>query len=105
MRHPVLIVCLSILLAACSISVGTPAVLKQTPPVILMDSPTPTPIASIYDQGIDLFDYDEDLPVQITERSVQQENGYVLHDIEYPSPKIGTVPAYLLVPDGAGPFA
>ena len=73
-------------------------------------SPTPnttSPTSSLpsYEETAQLFDYDSQLPVSITESSVSQEDGYTLHDIHYPSPKGGNVTAYLLVPDGTGPFA
>lgn len=65
--------------------------------------PTTTP--TTYEKGLFLFDYEIEAPVQITEVSVEQEAGYTVHDISYPSPKTGDVPAYLVVPDGTGPFA
>jgi poly(3-hydroxybutyrate) depolymerase len=77
--------------------------------------PTPTsaqtttaisgPLPEIYDQGLPLFDYDSEQPVEITEVSVRQEEGYRVHDIHYPSPKGGNVPAYLFVPEEEGLFA
>jgi predicted esterase len=41
----------------------------------------------------------------MTKTSVQPEDGYTLIKFSYPSPKGGDVPAYLLIPDGNGPFA
>jgi uncharacterized protein len=52
-----------------------------------------------------LFDYDYEVSLRVTEDLVKQENGYTLYEIHYPSPKGGNVPAYLLIPDGTGPFA
>jgi len=66
---------------------------------------TITPTSINYDEAASLFEYDKESPVAITENSVQQEDGFTLYDIHYPSPKGGDVPAYLLIPDGAGPFA
>jgi dienelactone hydrolase len=77
----------------------------QTPTIGVTNTAASTPVSDIYEQGIQLFDYDSQSPVLITEKSVQQDDGYVVHDILYPSPKTGEVPAYLLVPDGPGPFA
>ena len=75
-------------------------------PTVVAPAVTPSPATpDFYGQGLSLFDYDVDSPVLITETSSQQEDGYTLHDIHYPSPKTGDVPAYLLVPDGPGPFA
>ena len=59
----------------------------------------------IYEQNIHLFDYEAPFPVEITEKSVEEADGYTIHDISYPSPKSGDVPAYLVVPEGPGPFA
>lgn len=66
---------------------------------------SPQSIQNIFEDNLPLFDYDMDLPVSITENAVQQEEGYALHDIAYPSPKGGDVTAYLLLPEGAGPHA
>jgi len=68
-------------------------------------TPTSPPTSFNYEETASLFDYDKELPVAITENSVQREDGFTLYDIHYPSPKGGDVPAYLLIPDGAGPFA
>ena len=89
-----------ILLSACSASPGNPMTAVYTP---MSRIPTTTP--TTYEIGLLLFDYDAESPVQITEVSAKQESGYTVHDINYPSPKTGDVPAYLVVPDGTGPFA
>jgi len=68
-------------------------------------TPTSPPASFNYEKTASLFDYEKESPVAITENSVQQEDGFTLYDIHYPSPKGGDVPAYLLIPDGAGPFA
>ena len=96
---------LFLLLAGCNGIAGVPAAAQQTPTVAVTHAPTSTPITSIYEQNVHLFDYDAESPVLITEESVQQEDGYTVHDISYPSPKTGDVPAYLVVPNGPGPFA
>ncbi len=36
---------------------------------------------------------------------MEKLSGISVHDISYASPKGGRVPAYLVVPDGKGPFA
>lgn len=94
-----------LLLISCSAPVATPTAVQQTPTVEITVAPTPTPVPDIYEQNIHLFDYEAASAVEITETSVQQEDGYTVHDISYPSPKTGDVPAYLVVPDGPGPFA
>ena len=51
------------------------------------------------------LDYDHAAPLDIKGVSVEKRRGVSIHDISYASPKGGRVPAYLLVPDGKGPFA
>jgi dienelactone hydrolase len=51
------------------------------------------------------FDYDKMAPLDIQENGVEQRGSVAVHDISYASPKGGRVPAYLVVPDGKGPFA
>jgi hypothetical protein len=78
---------------------------EQTPTLDITNTLTSTPISDIYEQGIHLFDYDAKSPVDVTETSVEQGNGFTVHDIHFASPKTGEVPAYLIVPDAPGPFA
>jgi len=100
-----LIVCLLTLLTACGGPINATVPAEQVPTAANTEIPASTSITDIYEQNIHLFDYDSELPVLISETSVQQEDGYSVHDINYPSPKTGNVPAYLVVPEGAGPFA
>ena len=51
------------------------------------------------------FDYDQKAPLDIQEAGVERRGNVTIHDISYASPKGGRVPAYLVVPDGKGPFA
>lgn len=51
------------------------------------------------------FDYDQKAPLNVQEVGVEQRGDVSVHDISYASPKGGRVPAYLVVPKGAGPFA
>ncbi len=51
------------------------------------------------------FDYDAKPPLDIQEKSVEKVEGAQVHDISYASPKGGRVPAYLVAPEGKGPFA
>ena len=51
------------------------------------------------------FDYDQKAPLDIREAGVEHRGAVSIHDISYASPKGGRVPAYLVVPDGKGPFA
>jgi dienelactone hydrolase len=51
------------------------------------------------------FDYDAKAPLDIQEGGVEHRGTVAIHDISYASPKGGRVPAYLVVPEGKGPFA
>ena len=90
---------LLILITACSNSTSTRALVERTSTVTAGDTPTPM------HGEVRLFDYDYDAPLSVTENSVQRESEYTLYDIHYDSPKGGNVPAYLLLPEGSGPFA
>lgn len=96
---------LLIFLTACSGQVSTPAAVQPTQTVAVLATATATPVSEIDEPGVHLFDYDAEAPVAFTENSVLQKDGYTVQDISYPSPKGGDVPAYLIVPDGPGPFA
>jgi hypothetical protein len=52
-----------------------------------------------------LFDYDQKQPLDIHDKIIEEFTGGTLHDITYTSPKGGPVGAYLVVPNGKGPFA
>jgi len=80
------------------------------------DGRTPTPTATpatfapatveyAYPELVSLFDYDPLASLDVQERSVRHENGVQVHDISYASPSGSRVTAYLIVPDGEGPFA
>jgi dienelactone hydrolase len=99
------IVFLLLLLVACTAPAVSPTIVPYTSTVAVTDAPTPAPVADIYQQNFHLFDYDAESSVLLTEASIQQADGYSVHDISYPSPKTGDVPAYLVIPDGPGPFA
>jgi dienelactone hydrolase len=51
------------------------------------------------------FDYDQRAPLGIKEIGVERRGDVRVHDITYASPKGGVVPAYVVVPQGKGPFA
>jgi len=51
------------------------------------------------------FDYDSKAPLDTQEAGVEHRESVAIHDISYASPKGGRVPAYLVVPEGKGPFA
>jgi dienelactone hydrolase len=58
-----------------------------------------------YDELVRRFDYDRQAPLDVREAGVEDRGGVKIHDLSYASPKGGRVPAYLVVPDVAGPFA
>ncbi len=51
------------------------------------------------------FDYDQKAPLDIQEIGVARRGEVTVHDISYASPKGGRVTAYLVIPQGKGPFA
>jgi dienelactone hydrolase len=51
------------------------------------------------------FDYDRAALLDLVVASSRAERGCTVHDVTYASPKGGRVPAYLVVPEGKGPFA
>jgi dienelactone hydrolase len=51
------------------------------------------------------FDYDPKAPLNIQEAGVEHRGNVAVHDISYASPQGGRVPAYLVLPEGKGPFA
>jgi dienelactone hydrolase len=65
-----------------------------------------------YDQAVNLFDYPSDIPFEVKERSAPiEENGVTVYDILYTAHKPdygagrGWTVAYLVRPEGEGPFA
>jgi dienelactone hydrolase len=56
-------------------------------------------------ESLKRLDYDHQAPLEIKEISVEKRSNIAVHDISYASPKGGRVPAYLVVPEGKGPFA
>ena len=51
------------------------------------------------------FDYDAARPVDVREVGRERKSGATVIDMSYASPRGGRVPAYLVVPQGRGPFA
>jgi dienelactone hydrolase len=51
------------------------------------------------------LDYARKAPLGLQEAGVEHRGEVAIHDISYASPKGGRVPAYLVVPQGKGPFA
>ncbi len=61
--------------------------------------------AQSYDDLVRRLDYDRNAPLHLEEAGVQDRGAVKVHDVSYASPKGGRVPAYLVVPEGRGPFA
>jgi dienelactone hydrolase len=77
--------------------------MKLTIILILLISASP-----LLAQDADLlrrFDYDKKADLNVKEIGVERRGTIAVHDISYASPKGGRVPAYLVVPQGTGPFA
>jgi len=60
---------------------------------------------SDFETAAHLFDYDASQALDIHDKIIEKFNGGTLHDITYMSPQGGRVGAYLVVPEGKGPFA
>jgi dienelactone hydrolase len=56
-------------------------------------------------ESVKRLDYDHNAPLDVKEVSVEKRGNVSVHDISYASPKGGRVPAYLVLPEGKGPFA
>jgi dienelactone hydrolase len=56
-------------------------------------------------ESLKRLDYDHTAPLDVKEVSIEKWGKVSVHDISYASPKGGRVPAYLVVPEGKGPFA
>jgi dienelactone hydrolase len=67
-----------------------------------------------YDQVLHHWDYDKSAPLNIKQGGIEERDGVTIHDISFSSPVSerstaigpngGTVTAYLIVPQGQGPF-
>lgn len=51
------------------------------------------------------FAYDSQLPLDIQTLSTQTQNDLIIQNLTYANPQGGRVPAYLIRPNGSGPFA
>ena len=79
----------SILLATCSLAAGQ----------------SDSKHAADFQAASHLFDYDTKQPSDVHERVIERFEGGTLFDVTYVSPKGGPVDAYLIIPNGKGPFA
>lgn len=61
--------------------------------------------AKLPDELRKLYDYDAKQPLDIQTTKLYSRGGHTVYDVTYASPRGGRVPAYLVIPDGKGPFA
>jgi dienelactone hydrolase len=111
-RLILLIVVVAAVLAACGGAPAQPSggsattapAASSSAPVAATSLARPTaPAASATDT---VFDYDPKAALDIQEIGAGKHDAeFTLHDVSFASPKGGRVPAYLVVPDGPGPFA
>lgn len=85
----VVVLILTGLLAACGAAAGTPS----TPDAARESSPSPTA-----NPAVDLFAYDADAPLDLTDVGTVEELGREIRDVTYASPEGGQVPAYIAEP-------
>src|SRR5947208_1894260 len=52
-----------------------------------------------------MYDYDAKQPLDVKQKLPHERKKVKVYDLTYASPKGGRVTAYLVVPDGKGPFA
>ncbi len=93
---------LAALLASCSparVAAPDPGDTWQAPQGFEDDIP------ATCDDNRDLFAYDAQAPLDIQETNRRVEDGVTVIDLTFASPMGGRVPATLVIPEGAGPFA
>jgi len=104
-----LLVSVTILLALTACATPRPA--ATSTPTISADSvweeliPFESDSDTIYAENLHLFEYDRQAALDVQEVETWRDGAATVSDITYASPKGGRVPATLIVPDGAGPFA
>jgi WD40 repeat protein/dienelactone hydrolase len=109
-RLILLIVVAAATLAACggapaqqSTPTAAPPASASVLPAAILIAATTTPAAAVTGT---VFDYDPQAALDIQEVGAgKHDAGFTTHDVSFASPKGGRVPAYLVVPDGPGPFA
>src|SRR5690242_20470361 len=111
-RLILLIVVAAAALAACG---GAPAAQNGSSPTSAPPASASAPVAAIPPTlttapaaGVTdtVFAYDPRAALDIQAIGADKPGaGFTIHDFSFASPKGGRVPAYLVVPDGPGPFA
>ena len=95
--------------SATPISVITPCTRRILSPLILTVALSLFPQSSWaqnrFEENAKHFEYDSTTPLNVRELSVRSENGVLIHDLTYASPRGGSVSAYLVVPKIQGKLA
>lgn len=87
-------------LSSCSSTAAPDGIDTWSPPP---EAAAITPLSC--DEIGDVFTYDSQVPLDVQEVSRRREEGVTVIDLTYASPMGGRVPATIVLPDGAGPFA
>lgn len=58
-----------------------------------------------FEELVRQFDYDAKAPLDVKEAGREKRQGATVIDLTYASPRGGRVPAYMVLPEGRGPFA
>lgn len=58
-----------------------------------------------FEELVRQFDYDAKAPLDVKEAGREKRRGATVIDLTYASPRGGRVPAYMVLPEGRGPFA
>ena len=84
---------------------ATPTHIPPTVTPLPTDAPTATntPMPS-YEQLVQLFEYDRDLPLDLVLESEEQQGNATVQAISYAGGMGFRVPAYVVLPSGAGPY-
>jgi len=104
---------LGLILTACNAGSQVPEATAETlsstttadNPLAYVRAVDPDASNIFYEENRQLFEYDQDAPLDIQEVSIRREHGLSIVEITYASPKGGRVPARLIIPQGTGPFA
>lgn len=71
--------------------------------LLIVLSPSLANRVETYSESVHRFDYDSSRPLNMQQIGVEHQNGVDIYDITYAG-LTNSVPAYLVVPRGAGPF-
>lgn len=93
--HPKLILLIVALLIAAGLLLAATRASAPTLPALTSEA---------HREALKLFEYDAKAPLDFQEASAEEQEGVVVRDISYASPKGGRVTAYLVTPKGKGPF-